>query len=213
MLPLDTSISFFIIATLLALSPGPDNIFVLVQSALHGRNLGIVIVLGLCTGLIVHTIAVTIGLATLIATSVTAFTILKIIGAIYLIYLAWLSLKSVPEKQTIEPLSSKPKVTGLQMYFRGIIMNITNPKVTIFFLAFLPQFIKNNINVSVPMQTIQLGLLFILSSLIVFSGIAVFSGIIGSRLQQSTTIQKFINRLAAVIFIGLALKLVTSSQN
>lgn len=213
MLPLDISVSFFIIATLLALSPGPDNIFVLVQSALYGRNLGIVIVLGLCTGLIVHTVAVAIGLATLIATSVTAFTVLKIIGAVYLIYLAWLSLRAVPEKQNLNATANKPTVTNLQMYLRGIIMNVTNPKVTIFFLAFLPQFIQSDIGLSVPMQTLQLGALFMLSTFLVFGAIAIFSGIIGARLQQSANIQKFINRLAAIIFLGLAIKLIASTHN
>lgn len=213
MLPIDTSISFFAIATLLALSPGPDNIFVLVQSAMHGRKMGMMIVLGLCTGLIVHTIAVTVGLATLIATSVTAFTVLKAIGAIYLVYLAWLSLKSVPQEQTLETQKDRSKISNLQMYLRGIIMNVTNPKVTIFFLAFLPQFIKNDINLSVPTQTIQLGILFMLSTLLVFGAIAVFSGTIGMKIQQSVSIQKTINRLAAFIFIGLAIKLITSQHN
>lgn len=212
MLALDTSISFFAIATLLALSPGPDNIFVLVQSAIHGRRMGIMIVLGLCTGLIVHTIAVTVGLATLIATSAMAFTILKTLGAAYLIYLAWLSFKANPQPHEPEQTNTKSKASALQMYSRGIIMNVSNPKVTIFFLAFLPQFINNNSNISISMQIFQLGALFMLSTLLVFGGIAVFSGFVGRKLQQSTIAQALINKIAALIFVGLAIKLITSKQ-
>ena len=141
-----------------------------------------------------------------------AFTLLKTIGAAYLVYLAWLSFKAKPETQQLEQKNTKAKASALQMYSRGIIMNVSNPKVTIFFLAFLPQFINNNLNISISMQILQLGALFMLSTLIVFGGIAVFSGFVGRKLQQSAMAQVIINKAAALIFVGLAIKLITSKQ-
>ena len=89
MLTLDTTLAFFGLSILLSLSPGPDNVFVLMQSATHGRKAGLLVTLGLCTGLIGHTAAVALGLAALLAASATAFTLLKLAGAAYLLYLAW----------------------------------------------------------------------------------------------------------------------------
>ena len=89
MLPLETICSFFIASTLLALAPGPDNIFVLTQSALHGKRCGIVVMLGLCTGILFHTAAVAFGVAVIFQASAVAFNVLKMVGACYLLYLAW----------------------------------------------------------------------------------------------------------------------------
>ncbi len=137
MIAFETLITFFTAAVLLALVPGPDNIFVLTQSALRGRSSGIVVMLGLCTDLIVHSVAVALGVAVIFQTSSVAFSILKFIGAGYLIYLAWQAFRAPAEEISGK---SGTKIGHGQLYRRGIIMNITNPKVAIFFLAFLPQF-------------------------------------------------------------------------
>ena len=148
MLPLETLGAFFVTAIVMGLAPGPDNIFVLTQSALYGFRAGIGTTLGLMTGLFGHTAAVALGVAALFQTSETAFTVLKCAGAAYLLYLAWLSFRSGASRAWLEQ-STFPGYWAL--YRRGVIMNITNPKVTLFFLAFLPQFAKPALG-NVPLQ-------------------------------------------------------------
>ena len=139
LIPFETLTVFIAAAVALGFAPGPDNIFVLTQSALYGRKAGIVVTLGLCTGLLVHTAAVAFGVAVLFQTSELAFTALKLIGAAYLLYLAWGAFRA--GKSNLETGETEAKGVRLtHLYLRGIIMNITNPKVAIFFLAFLPQF-------------------------------------------------------------------------
>ncbi|HUG57923.1 MAG TPA: LysE family translocator [Candidimonas sp.] len=203
MLTFEVALSFFGIAVLLALTPGPDNLFVLMQSALWGRTAGILVVLGLCTGLVVHTIAVAVGLAAVFAASAMAFTILKLAGAAYLVYLAWGAFHAHGSVASQE----KPIKRGKwQLYRRGIVMNLTNPKVSLFFLAFLPQF-ASPARGSVALQILSLGALFIVSTLLVFGAIAFFSGVLGERVQRSQKAQRLLNRTAGIVFLGLAVKL------
>lgn len=208
MLPLETLIAFFGIAVLLALTPGPDNIFVLVQSAIWGRAAGLFVVLGLCTGLLGHTAAVAVGLAAVFAASPLAFTVLKLAGAAYLAYLAWQILRApvgLDQAQRSAPLSHGA------LYRRGIIMNLTNPKVLLFFFAFLPQFTSPALG-RVGLQTIELGAVFMLATLLVFGAIACFSGAFGQLLQRSITLRRWLNRLSGLVFLGLALRLASASR-
>jgi threonine/homoserine/homoserine lactone efflux protein len=208
MLTFQVALSFFSVAVLLALTPGPDNLFVLMQSALWGRACGMLVVLGLCTGLIGHTVAVAIGLAAVFAASETAFTVLKLAGAAYLVYLAWGALRT---RGAVAAADQPTQQSKAQLYRRGIIMNLTNPKVSLFFLAFLPQF-TSPARGSVALQTISLGSLFMLATLLVFGAIALFSGFLGERIQRSEKAQLVLNRTAGVVFLGLALKLVFSNR-
>lgn len=208
MLTPEVALSFFGVAILLALAPGPDNLFVLMQSAMWGRRSGLLVVLGLCTGLIGHTVAVAVGLAALFAASETAFTALKIAGAVYLAWLAWGALRS--QGNAADGAAPAQQNPG-KLYRRGIIMNLTNPKVSLFFLAFLPQFTSPERG-SVAMQTLALGCLMILATLLVFGLLAWFSGTLGDRLQRSHTLRKGLHRVAGVVFLGLALKLVLSHR-
>ncbi len=208
MLTFDVALSFFGIAVLLALAPGPDNLFVLMQSALWGRVSGMLVVLGLCTGLVGHTVAVAVGLAAVFATSATAFTALKLAGAAYLVYLAWGAFHAHGNAASGE----KPLKQGKwQLYRRGIVMNLTNPKVSLFFLAFLPQFASPQRG-PVALQTLSLGALFMLATLLVFGAIACFSGALGERLRHSQKAQRLLNRTAGVVFVGLAMKLALSNR-
>lgn len=208
MLPPEIALSFFGIAVLLALSPGPDNLFVLTQSMLWGRSAGLWVVLGLCTGVLGHTLAVSVGLAAVFAASEAAFLAVKLAGAAYLLYLAWGALRSgAATGEQARP----PRQTGGQLYRRGIIMSLTNPKVTIFFLAFLPQF-ASPARGPIGIQMLMLGGLFMLAALLVFSAVALFSGAVGERLRRSPRIQVWLDRTAGVIFIGLALKLLSSGR-
>lgn len=208
MLPIETLLAFFSASILLALAPGPDNIFVLIQSIYQGKKSGLLVVLGLCTGLIFHTLAVALGIAVIFQTSQIAFTILKLVGVCYLLYLAWKIFNAKDEKIMMKNVD---KIDSKKLYFRGIIMNITNPKVSIFFLAFLPQFTNPELG-NVSYQILFLGFLFIVATIIVFSSIAFLSGMISKSLNESKYTQTILNKLVSFIFIGLAIKLAMTKQ-
>lgn len=208
MLSVETIATFFAASVFLGLAPGPDNIFVLSQSAIHGRSAGISVMLGLCTGLIVHTMAVALGVAVIFQTSALAFTILKFVGAAYLVYLAWQSFRASATDLTQE---NGGEISRWKLYCRGILMNITNPKVSIFFLAFLPQF-ADPARGSISIQMMLLGGLFIVSTILVFGAIALLAGSLGQWIGKSDRAQVILNRLAGTVFLGLALKLATAER-
>jgi threonine/homoserine/homoserine lactone efflux protein len=205
-IPFETLSLFFAASVALALVPGPDNIFVLTQSALHGRLAGLLVTLGLCTGLLVHTTAVSLGVAAIFQTSALAFNLLKAVGAAYLLYLAWQTLRAGAMKLQN---SAGLGLSRRELYARGIVMNVTNPKVTIFFLAFLPQF-TDPARGSLTLQVLVLGATFMLATLIVFGAIAWAAGFIGGWLRASQRAQVVMNRVAAAVFAGLALRLALS---
>jgi threonine/homoserine/homoserine lactone efflux protein len=203
-----TLLSFFGIAVLLSLTPGPDNLFVLMQSALWGRAAGIIVVLGLCTGLLAHTAAVAVGLAAVFAASPMAFTILKLAGAAYLAYLAWQAFRAPADAGQTQGAT---KLAPRSLYVRGIVMNLTNPKVLLFFLAFLPQFTTPTAGPLAP-QIILLGAIFMLATLLVFTTVAFFSGAAGALLQRSPRARRTLNLCAALVFIALALRLLIATR-
>lgn len=208
MLSAETVLTFFMASLLLGLAPGPDNVFVLTQSTLHGRAAGLVVTLGLCTGLVAHSLAVAFGAAAVFQSSAIAFSVLKFCGAGYLLYLAWhmFSVKadSLPEGPQGGPGRGK-------LYRRGIIMNISNPKVSIFFLAFLPQF-ADPARGSVAMQIVLLGGLFIIATILVFGSVAIAAGSLRKWLLKSDRVQIALNRLTGLVFIGLAARLATAGR-
>jgi len=204
MIPIDILIPFYLASVLLALSPGPDNIFVLTQSALNGKLAGLAVTMGLCTGLIFHTLAVAFGVAVIFQTSAMAFTVLKICGAAYLLFLAWQAFRA--SAAATEPVNNGGR-NYWQLYRRGIIMNITNPKVSIFFLAFLPQF-ADPARGSLTLQIIGLGGIFIAATILIFGGISLLAGMIRQRLYGSEKAQKILNRIAGTVFVALAVNLV-----
>ena len=207
MIPIDTLSLFFAAALALALAPGPDNVFVLSQSALYGRRAGLLVTLGLCTGVMVHTVAVAFGVAAIFVASALAFAILKVIGAGYLLYLAWCAFRARPNSVEGESLG----LSGGKLYSRGVVMNITNPKVAIFFIAFLPQFADPALG-SLSMQMMTLGVLFIVTTCMVFGGVAWFAGFLGEFLRKSKRAQSVINRITGIIFIGLAARLLMATR-
>jgi threonine/homoserine/homoserine lactone efflux protein len=207
-LPIQTLVTFFTASVILALVPGPDNIFVLTQSALHGKTSGLWVTLGLCTGLIVHTTAVALGVAVIFQVSAVAFILLKIVGVCYLLYLAWNAFRASATQ--IKPGDNRG-ILFSRLYRRGIIMNVTNPKVSIFFLAFLPQFADPGQG-SLTLQIILLGFIFILATVLIFGSVALLAGAIGDWLNTSKRAQLVLNRVAGVVFLGLALKLMTTQR-
>ena len=214
---LETLVAFFGVSVLLGLSPGPDNVFVLIQSAQRGWRLGLAVVLGLCLGIVVHTLAVALGLAAVFAASEVAFSVLKWCGAAYLVYLAigaWRAPVSVNDSALADAAASKASASGaelLKMVGRGFVMNLTNPKVLIFFLAFLPQFANPALGPVAP-QIFVFGAVFILSTFLVFGSIAIFSWVFGNLLLRSEKAQWWLNKLTAIVFVGLALRLATSQR-
>ena len=214
---LETLVAFFGVSVLLGLSPGPDNVFVLIQSAQRGWRLGLAVVLGLCLGIVVHTLAVALGLAAVFAASEVAFSVLKWCGAAYLVYLAigaWRAPVSVNDSALADAAASKASASGaelLKMVGRGFVMNLTNPKVLIFFLAFMPQFANPALGPVAP-QIFVFGAVFILSTFLVFGSIAIFSGVFGNLLLRSEKAQWWLNKLTAIVFVGLALRLATSQR-
>ena len=198
----ETIIAFVTASVVLSLVPGPDNIFVMTHSALKGWRIGFYTTLGLCTGLIGHTVLVAIGVSVIFQTSAVAFNGLKIIGACYLLYLAWLSVQN----KELNLGGNDNDSTNRSYYLTGVIMNLTNPKVALFFLVFLPQFVNTD-NDNVTLQIFSLGVLFILSALCVFTSIAYLASLLEDILKKSKTVNKNLNILAALVYFALAFNL------
>ena len=208
MIEIQTLIEFTSAAFILALIPGPDNIFVLMQSLTQGKKAGIFVVFGLCSGLVFHTLAVAFGVAAIFKTSQMAFSVLKYVGCAYLLYLAYKSYKNSGDRISDE---KAPALSLKNLYFRGVVMNITNPKVSIFFLAFLPQFC-DPAKGSVFSQVTLLGIVFMITTLIVFGAVAFLSGTIGNKLLKSPKAQGYLNKLASFVFVGLAFRLAIAKR-
>jgi len=208
MIPFEVASIFFFASVVIIFAPGPDNIFVLTKSALHGRTAGLIATLGICTGLMVHTAAVAFGVAAIFQTAALAFNFLKILGVLYLLYLAWQLFRTGEIRQS---QNRKAGIAGIQLYTRGVLMNVTNPKVAIFFLAFLPQFV-DPARGSLIIQTLILGALFIVVTFTVFGLIALSAGFMGTRLKSSKRAQDVLNRIVGTAFVGLAIKLATTDR-
>jgi threonine/homoserine/homoserine lactone efflux protein len=151
---------------------------------------------------------VALGVAAIFQASALAFNLLKFAGAAYLLYLAWGAFQAGTSTLNTE---ASQEIGLPRFYLRGIIMNVTNPKVSIFFLAFLPQF-TNPENGNLPLQLVALGGIFILSTLLVFGAISLLAGVLGQWLRRSERAQTILNKVTGVIFAGLALKLATASR-
>jgi threonine/homoserine/homoserine lactone efflux protein len=193
----------FAASLMLAITPGPDNLFVLTQAALRGAASGLMVVLGLCTGLILHTSLVAFGVAAIFQSSELAFSLLKYLGAAYLIYLAWGAFRA----GAVDLEGEKVESRGLgAMYRRGIVMNVTNPKVSIFFLAFLPQFADPERG-WLATQIFAFAGAFLLATLLVFGGVAIAAGKLGAWLRRRPGVQRGMNRIAALVLLSLALGL------
>ena len=205
---IDILLPFLAASVLLTLAPGPDNLFVMAQAALYGRQAGILVTLGLCTGLLFHTTIAVLGISSVFLLSSMAFFILKMFGASYLLYLAWGAWRA----SAIVPLAQQaPRLGNWQFYRRGIPMNITNPKVGIFFIAFLPQFTVADSG-PIPTQLLTLALLFLCQTMAIFSLICVLASNLAQWFRHSASAQRRLNRISAVIFASLALKLALTSR-
>ena len=197
-------LSFLGASALLAFSPGPDNIYVLTQSVVNGFKSGLATTAGLISGCIVHTTLVAFGVSAIIAASPTLFFVIKLCGAAYLIYLAYTVFKS---DEHIALSSGAPSKSYTALFKQGVMMNILNPKVTIFFLAFFPGFLWEPQGNTV-VQFYVLGGLFMIQSFLIFGSIALLAGSIASFLQRSQYIGLLFKWLQIVVFLGIAVYIV-----
>ena len=194
-------ISFILAVSILAISPGPDNIFVLMQSVVHGKKYGLATIIGLMTGCIVHTTFVAVGISAIIKENNTIFLGIKILGAVYLLYLAYKVITGGSEiSMSTEKIDKK---TPFQLFKIGFIMNVLNPKVTLFFLALFPGFLFSEI-LPISLQFYTLGALFILVSFVVFSLIAILGGTISEKIKTSKNIGVWLQWMQVFVFIGIA---------
>lgn len=178
-------ISFLTASVLLTLMPGPDNMYVLIESITKGYKTGIAISFGLVSGIVIHTTIASTGLSFFFRNSDFAYKLIKIGGILYLLYLAYLAIKENVSHEKIITSISENQIRFWSLFHRGFLMNVMNPKVTLFFIAFLPQFISvNGFNVSV--QMIIMGLMFMIQAIIIFIGISVLSGKLSAKIKNKS---------------------------
>lgn len=201
-------LSFLGAAIVLTLMPGPDNLFVLAQSISNGKNAGILTSLGLCTGLLVHITAATLGISAIIYQSSLAFAIVKYAGAAYLIFLAYKAFTAKGSNLNVE---NKESSKYASLYKKGVIMNILNPKVSLFFLAFWPQFVDRS-NGDVTQQMLIYGVIFLIQTVVIFTLISIFSGKVGYFLRKNPSISKKINYIEGSLFALIGLKIAFSQK-
>jgi threonine/homoserine/homoserine lactone efflux protein len=196
---------FLAAAVLITLSPGPDNMMVLSMGATRGRSSGMAFGLGCASGCLTHTVLAAVGISALIAASPPAFTALKVVGGLYLVYLGWGAIRSRGVARVARSASSGEP--PLRLFSRGIIANSINPKVVMFFLAFLPQFVAPDRGPA-PWQILQLGVLFTMQAALLFGTLGFFAGQIGRWLNRTEKAGRWLDRVAGTIFIALGLKLI-----
>lgn len=198
---IETLISFSIATLALAISPGPDNIYVLTQSLVNGTKSGIATTAGLISGCVVHTTLLAFGISAIITASAEVFYGIKVLGACYLLYLAY---KVYKHKSDISLTEDAPKKSYFKLFKTGVIMNLLNPKVMIFFLAFFPGFLWNNDGNTV-VQFYILGFTFMIISFITFSAIAMAAGKISSLLLEWNSVGIVLKWLQILVFVGIAI--------
>ena len=204
-----SQLSAFLVASfLITIAPGPDIIFLITQSLSNGKKAGVATAMGLASGNLVHTLAAALGISVVFQTSPTAFELLKIAGVCYLLYLAYRAITASDDTGTM-PTQHYAHTTSL--YMRGVLMNVLNPKVALFFLAFLPQFVDRNI-APVWQQMLLYGIAFTLLVVIVFGSIGLFAGSIKDKFFTGQRKLRLFRWLTAAVFIALALRLFLVEQ-
>lgn len=192
----------------LTVAPGPDNIFVLTQGLSRGRKAALLTAWGMISGITVHTAAAAAGVSAVFYSSALAFQAVKCAGAAWLLWLAW---KAVRERRPLEGGPGADAPSDLAWFRRGFIMNVLNPKVALFFLAFLPQFTSREAG-RLWLQMAALGLVFMAQAFVIFSAIALFSGSVGGALLRRPRVAKVFSWLSAGIFAALGVKLALAQR-
>lgn len=207
-------LEFFIAAIVVALAPGPDNLFVLAQSATHGAKVGFCIICGLCTGILVQTGLLVVGVSALIAASPVAFFVIQCLGAAYLVYLAYKSFQvragvvvSSEFGVRNSELDKSQSLSARRLYLRGIIMNLTNPKAILFALSFIPPAVKMDSPLSPSVQMVILGSEFVVATFIVFGTVALLAGAVKKFMLNSPKANRNLNWFSGCVFVLLAVAL------
>ncbi len=202
-------IAFALSTAALAISPGPDNIYVLTQSVVNGKKYGLATVAGLISGCLVHTTLLAFGISTMIKNNAHMYLAIKMAGVVYLLFLAHKVLKSEPSLQLAG--DAGPKKGFLELYKQGFVMNVLNPKVTIFFLAFFPGFLFSD-TLGLVFQFYVLGLVFMGVSGLIFTAVAVLAGSISAYVVANRKAAVFLKWMQVIVFIGIALYLLLSAK-
>jgi threonine/homoserine/homoserine lactone efflux protein len=209
----DTSIVLFVTASLAVIvAPGPDNVYILTRGVAQGREVALASAWGMCSGLLFHTTLAAVGLSAILAQSAVAFSVVKYAGAAYLVYLG---VRALLSKEEFVPSAEEAPAARLRgFFFRGLTMNLLNPKVAVFFLAFLPQFASPSGATAdgVALRLVALGLIFALLSVVVFSAIALFSGVLGNRLSRDPRFATALQWLTGCVLVGLGVRLGLSER-
>ena len=208
---MDANIALFVVASMVVIvAPGSDNIYVLTRGVAQGREVALASAWGMCSGLLFHTTLAALGLSAILASSAMAFSVVKYAGAAYLIYLGITALLS---KEGFGASAGEEPAAKLRQYFlKGLTMNLLNPKVAVFFLAFLPQFANPGTS-GIALRLVVLGLIFALLSVVVFSAIALLSGVLGDRLSSNPRYATALRWLTGCVLVGLGLRLALSGRH
>ena len=198
---------FLAAGILLNLTPGPDTIYILGRSVAQGREAGVASALGICLGSIFHTCAAALGLSAILATSALAFAAIKLLGGAYLIFLGIKML--LDRRKQLSLPSNFRRCTTMAAFRQGILTNVLNPKVALFFLAFLPQFIDPASNMKVA-AFLALGLAFVTTGTIWCLLLAWFAAAFSERLRANEALGQWLNRTAGALFVFLGLRLATT---
>ncbi len=200
---------FLIAAVLLVLTPGTDTMYIMSRSISQGRMAGIYSALGISAGIVVHTLLAAFGLSVILAQSALLFNIVKIAGALYL---AYLGIKMIISKNTASEEMELPTHSNKKIFLQGMLTNVMNPKVALFFLAFLPQFIQTNSGISTPTPFILLGLTYTVIGGIWCIIMAYFSSIATSKVRGNVKVSTVLNKLTGIVFIAMGIKLLQTKQ-
>jgi len=195
--------AFIVAALLLIFTPGADTLYILGRSIAQGKKAGIYSVLGILTGSLVHTTFAAFGLSLVIARSAMSFDIIKYAGAVYLTYLG---IKMFLSKQVAQVELNMERIHSHRLYLSGILTNLLNPKVILFYLIFLPQFVKTS-EAHNPLPFLILGIMFIVPGTIWCLILAVFAAKLANRVKKSAKLSWWLNRITGGLFIGLGLRL------
>ncbi|MGF9881212.1 LysE family translocator [Bacillus albus] len=193
---------FLLTGILLNLIPGAETMYIVGRSISQGRKAGVYSVFGIITGSLVHTLLVAFGLSIILTKSIVLFNTIKVIGVIYLVYLG---IKMILDKTNVAFQASSNKLNIRKIYVQGLLTSLTNPKVSLFFIAFLPQFIDTK--ASGPMPFIILGLTFTVTGLLWCLFVAYFSSYVTKKLRGNQKVGMVLNKITGLIFIGMGLKL------
>ncbi|WP_454639094.1 LysE family translocator [Bacillus mycoides] len=193
---------FLLTGILLNLIPGADTMYIVGRSISQGRKAGVYSVFGIITGSLVHTLLVAFGLSIILTKSIVLFNTIKVIGVIYLVYLG---IKMILDKTNVAFQASSNKLNIRKIYLQGLLTSLMNPKVSLFFIAFLPQFIDTK--ASGPMPFIILGITFTVTGLLWCLFVAYFSSYVTKKLRGNQKVGMILNKVTGMIFIGMGLKL------